>query len=85
MDSGSFDCLVDAKIGRGRIFLPIRSLPDSHPVITLDGRPLGRGLISEVTDMLSMSIEIGGHSERIRFFLVDSPSFPHCIGARVAP
>ena len=78
-DSGAVDCLVDISWARDN-FLTIHSLANSHPILMLDGRPLGSGLVSEVTKFLSMFINLDGHSERIRVFLVDSPTFPIVLG-----
>ena len=70
------DCFVDAKWAR-RHSLPILSLSQTHAITALDGRPLGHGL---VTDIMLMSIQVDNHVERIRFFGVDSPSFPLVLG-----
>ena len=79
LDSGAIDCIVDINWAR-RNRIPTRSLPYSCPVFALDGRPLGRGSISEVTDGLSVFSRLGGHSEAIQFFLADSLSFPIILG-----
>lgn len=67
LDSGAIDCIMDIEWSR-RNRIPTRLLPYARPVFALDGRPLGRGSISEVTDGLSMFIDQGGHSEAIQFF-----------------
>ena len=79
LDSGAVDCFVDAKWAR-KHSLPILSLSQTRAIVALDGHPLGCGLITQVTDSMSMTIQMGGHFEKLRFFLVDSPSFPIVLG-----
>ena len=71
IDSGAVECFVDADWARG-INLPVRSLDVVQSVTALDGRPLGSGVVKEVTDYIHMYMAPAGHAERIKFFLVDS-------------
>ena len=69
MDGG-----VAAKLG-----IPLVQLDQPFPVHALDSRPLGSGLVREVTVPLVMVMR-GGHEERISLFLIDSPAFPVVLG-----
>ena len=77
LDSGAVDCFIDSQWAKG-LHMPIRSLPQARPIAALDGRPLGVGLVSEMTDFISMSVD--SHSEKMRFSLVDSPTYPIVLG-----
>jgi hypothetical protein len=58
--------------------VPLPSTLDPTPMElggALDSRPLGLGLIGEVTAPTAMRTR-GDHEERISLFLIDSPAFP---------
>ena len=54
----------------------ILSLSQTHAITASDGSPLGHGLVTEVTGIMLMSIQMDNRVEGIQFFWgVDSP-FP---------
>uniref|UniRef100_A0A4W5KT83 Retrotransposon gag domain-containing protein n=1 Tax=Hucho hucho TaxID=62062 RepID=A0A4W5KT83_9TELE len=59
--------------------IPIVPVDMPFPVHALDSRPLGSGLIREVTAPMGMVTQ-EGHKERISLFLIDSPTFPVMLG-----
>lgn len=79
LDSGAVNSFMDVEWAR-RHSVPICSLAQPRSVRTLDGRPLGTGTITEVTEPLNMFISFGGHYEEVRFFIVSSPAFPIVLG-----
>lgn len=79
LDSGAVDSFIDSRWA-GDFKIPVHSLPKPCSVTALDGRPLGTGSVTKSTNLLSMRVAYGNHSERIGFFLVDSPTYPIVLG-----
>ena len=74
VDSGADGNFIDRSFAI-RLGIPIVPVDVPFPVHALDSRPLGSGLIREVTAPQCM-ITQGDHKERISLFLIDSPAFP---------
>ena len=79
LDSGAVDCFMDSQWA-GDMRIPAHPLSKPCSVTALDGRPLGTGSVTKITNLLSMQVAFGNHVERIRFFLVESPTYPIVLG-----
>lgn len=51
----------------------------SLAVEALDGRPLGEGRITNITDELQMQIGTL-HNETLKFYVISSPNYPLILG-----
>ena len=74
VDSGTAGNFIDRSFAHS-LWIPIVPVDVPFPVHALDTRPLGSGMIREVTAPLGMVTQ-GGHTERISLFMIDSPAFP---------
>lgn len=78
IDSGAAGNFIDRSLAH-KLGIPIVPVDVPFPVHALDSRPLGSGLIGEVTAPTAMRTR-GDHEERISLFLIDSPAFPVVLG-----
>ena len=79
IDSGAVECFIDAQWAKKHC-IPTLHLTQTLTVTALDGRALGSGIISKVTEPLVYAHSFEGHTERITFLLVDSPVYPLVLG-----
>ena len=78
LDSGAAGCFLDISFAQ-RHKIKFSALPEPQRVTTLDGRPLGTGLIRDVTDPVKLRVS-GNHVETIQLHMLDSPDFPVVLG-----
>ena len=78
VDSGAAGNFMDLTLAK-RLHLPITNLDCPLMVMALDGRPLGKGKVNQITAPVLMSIE-GDHHEKIQFNLIQTPEFPLVLG-----
>ena len=78
VDSGAAGNCIDRVLAHS-LRIPIVPVAVPFPVHTLDSRPLGSGLIREVTASLGMATQ-RSHEEKMSIFLIDSPAFPVVLG-----
>lgn len=79
LDSGAVENFMDDRWAKENN-LPICTLPRLQQIMPLDGRPLGSGLVKQATGIIQMNMPFAGHTEHIRFFIVDSPAHPVVLG-----
>ena len=78
VDSGSAGNFMDRGLAI-KLGVPLVPIDSPFPVLSLDSRPLGSGLVREATVPLGMVTQ-GNHKERISLFIIDSPAFPVVLG-----
>lgn len=79
LDSGAMDCFMDAQWAK-KFHIPVVSLSHPHHIISVDGQPLGSGVVKERTGFVHLFNPFCEHFEHIRFFLVDLPALPLVLG-----
>uniref|UniRef100_A0A674B569 Retrotransposon gag domain-containing protein n=1 Tax=Salmo trutta TaxID=8032 RepID=A0A674B569_SALTR len=78
VDSGAAGNFIDRSLAN-RLGIPIVPVDVPFPIHALDSRPLGSGLIREVTVPITMVTQ-ESHEESISLFLIDAPEFPVVLG-----
>uniref|UniRef100_A0A8C5PRD9 Retrotransposon gag domain-containing protein n=1 Tax=Leptobrachium leishanense TaxID=445787 RepID=A0A8C5PRD9_9ANUR len=78
VDSGASGCFVDSALVK-RIKLPLLNKDCPVKIRMVDGSSLSSGPITKESILIQMTIGVG-HSEKIKFDVVDSPIFPIILG-----
>ncbi|KAK6298912.1 hypothetical protein J4Q44_G00304220 [Coregonus suidteri] len=78
VDSGAAGNFMDRAFAH-RIGIPLIPLSIPRPIRALGSRPLGSGLVKEVTAPVTM-ITQETHCEQVTFSIIESPAFPVVLG-----
>ncbi len=78
LDSGAAGNFIDSEFV-SRLHLKLTRCNSSLAVEALDGRPLGKGKILRLTEPVKLHIGTL-HSEKIQFYVIQSPTYPLILG-----
>jgi hypothetical protein len=78
VDSGAAGNFLDQSVALS-LRIPLVPLQPPIPVLALDNRPLGTGLVHQTTIPSSLTV-IPDHYERITFLILHSPVHPVVLG-----
>ncbi|KAJ8012753.1 hypothetical protein DPEC_G00046150 [Dallia pectoralis] len=78
VDSGAAGIFMDRSFAH-KLNIPLKLLDCPRPITALDNRPLGSGVVRQVTVPISM-ISNNNHTEHITFHIIESPNFPVVLG-----